>query len=294
MAALLDLPIESWDGAIDAGTAARAVDALEDGRVVHFPALPFPLGADEAALLDPSVSDGRAKNVTWFPDQRILKGAADDAALRARLVALLDRYAQISRRFVETLFPGYRPALAFGPTTLRPVEIAGRPPPSWRRDDTRLHTDAFPSRPTGGTRILRVFSNVDPAGTPRRWRVGGRFEDFARPRVRAVRGLLPAEAVLLAALGITRGRRSLYDHLMLALHDRMKADDTYQRDGVTAEIAFPAGTSWMVFTDQVPHAAIAGRNALEQTFHLPVAAQRYPERAPLRVLERLCGRHLAP
>ena len=37
----------------------------------------------------------------------------------------------------------------------------------------------------------------------------------------------------------------------------------------------------------------AGRNALEQTFYLPVDAQRHPEMAPLRVLERLTGRRLA-
>jgi hypothetical protein len=293
MQPLLDLDVAVWDGAIDADIQARAVDALEDGRVVFFPHLPFPLDADELRLLDPAVSDGKAKNVTWFSDRKLLKGMAETAD-RAALTTLLERYAATARRFVETLFPGYAGALAWGPTTLRPVEIAGRPAPSWRRDDTRLHTDAFPSRPTGGTRILRVFSNVDPAGTRRVWRVGGRFEEFAAPRVREVRGLMPGEAALLAALGITGGRRSLYDHLMLALHDRMKADAAYQRDGIAAEIAFPPGTSWMVFTDQVPHAAIAGRNALEQTFHLPVSAQRHPERAPLRVLERLRGERLAP
>ena len=293
MQPLLDLDIAAWDGAIDTDTQARAADALEDGRVVFFPRLPFVLEATELRLLDPAVSDGRAKNVTWFPDSRVLKGSAESAD-RAALTALLERYAAAARRFVETLFPSYAGALAWGPATLRPVEIAGRPAPSWRRDDTRLHTDAFPSRPTGGTRILRVFSNVDPAGTKRVWRVGGRFEDFAAPRVRDVRGLMPGEATLLATLGITGGRRSLYDHLMLALHDRMKSDAAYQRDGVAAEIAFPPGTSWMVFTDQVPHAAIAGKNALEQTFHLPVSAQLYPERAPLRVLERLRGERLAP
>jgi len=223
MQPLLDLDIAAWDGAVDADTRARAVDALEDGRVVFFPHLAFPLAAGELPLLDPAVSDGKAKNVTWFPDKRLLKGVAATAD-RAALAALLERYAATARRFVETLFPGYAGALAWGPTTLRPVEIAGRPAPSWRRDDTRLHTDAFPSRPTGGTRILRVFSNVDPAGTRRVWRVGGRFEDFAAPRVGAVRGLVPGEAAVLAALGITGGRRSLYDHLMLALHDRMKSD----------------------------------------------------------------------
>ena len=35
-----------------------------------------------------------------------------------------------------------------------------------------------------------------------------------------------------------------------------------------------------------------GHCALEQTFHLPVAAMAHPERSPLRVLERLAGRAL--
>ena len=56
--------------------------------------------------------------------------------------------------------------------------------------------------------------------------------------------------------------------------------------------SFPAGTTWLCFTDQVLHAALAGHCALEQTFHLPVAALAHPERAPLRVLERLAGRAL--
>lgn len=292
MEPLFSIDLERWDSAIDAATQAGAGDALEDGRIVYFPRLAFTVEGSEARLLDPAVSDGKAKNVTWFPDRRLLKGAADHAD-RAALQRLLARYAAAARGFVEALFPTYAGGLAWGPTTLRPVEIAGRPAPSWRRDDTRLHTDAFPSRPTGGARILRFFSNVDPLGAPRVWRVGGRFEEFAAPRAAALRGLLPGEPTILAALGITGGRRSLYDKLMLQLHDHMKSDTAYQRDGIVAEIAFPAATSWMVFTDQVPHAAIAGRNALEQTFLMPVTAQRHPERSPLKVLERLRGRPLA-
>lgn len=291
MQPLIDLDLVAWDGATDSDVRARAVDALEGGQVVCFPRLAFELSPAEQRLLDPAVSDGRAKNVTWFPERRLLKGAAPDADHPA-LEALLDRYAATVRRFVEALFPDYAGALAWGPTTLRPVEIAGRPAPSWRRDDTRLHTDAFPSRPTRGTRILRIFSNVDPAGTPRVWRVGGPFEEFAAPRVSSLRRLLPGEGWLLDTLGITGGRRSPYDQLMLQLHDCMKSDADYQRHGVAAETAFPSGSSWMVFTDQVPHAAIAGRNALEQTFQLPVSAQRFSERAPLRILERLRGERL--
>jgi len=58
-------------------------------------------------------------------------------------------------------------------------------------------------------------------------------------------------------------------------------------------VAFPAGATWLCFTDQVLHAALSGHSALEQTFHLPVDAMARPERSPLRVLERLTGRVLA-
>ena len=38
---------------------------------------------------------------------------------------------------------------------------------SWRKDDTRLHVDAFPTRPMRGRRIMRLFSNVHPGELPR-------------------------------------------------------------------------------------------------------------------------------
>ena len=79
---------------------------------------------------------------------------------------------------------------------------------------------------------------------------------------------------------------------MLRLHDTGKLDARYQSDAPMAGVSFAAGTTWLCFTDQVLHAALAGHCALEQTFHLPVAAMAYPERSPLRVLEQLAGRTL--
>lgn len=79
---------------------------------------------------------------------------------------------------------------------------------------------------------------------------------------------------------------------MLRLHDGMKADEQYQRQAVREEIAFPAGTTWIVYTDVALHAAISGQHALEQTFHLPVDAMRNPERSPLRILQRITGHEL--
>ncbi len=79
---------------------------------------------------------------------------------------------------------------------------------------------------------------------------------------------------------------------MLGLHDGAKLDPTYQKEAPQIEFAFPAGTTWMCFTEQAMHAALAGQFALDQTFHLPVEALGHPERSPLKVLERMTGRAL--
>jgi len=79
---------------------------------------------------------------------------------------------------------------------------------------------------------------------------------------------------------------------MLRLHDRMKADLTYQSEAVQRLYEFPTGSTWIVFTDQVSHAAMSGQYALEQTFHLPVHAMLDPSQSPLRILERLLGQQL--
>jgi hypothetical protein len=97
---------------------------------------------------------------------------------------------------------------------------------------------------------------------------------------------------LLNVLGVTKGRRSAYDHFMLGLHDRMKADLVYQTEVSQSVHQFHTGSTWIVFTDQVSHAAMSGQYALEQTFHLPVHCMLAPSQAPLRILERLLGRDL--
>jgi hypothetical protein len=79
---------------------------------------------------------------------------------------------------------------------------------------------------------------------------------------------------------------------MLGLHDGAKLDSHYQENSPQFEFSFPTGTTWLCFTDQTMHAALSGQFCLEQTFHLPVEALRFPERSPLRVLERLTGRTL--
>ena len=207
------------------------------------------------------------------------------------LRSVMMRFAASCKALLHNMLPCYATGLQQARTSFRPVEIAGRST-SWRKDDTRLHVDSFPSSPTRGNRILRVFSNVNPQGQSRTWRLGESFEDVARRFLPSLPGPVWGASHVLNLLGITKGRRSTYDHFMLRLHDRMKADLAYQSAVAQRVHEFHPGSTWIVFTDQVSHAAMSGRCALEQTFHLPVDCMLDQSQAPLRILERLLGRKL--
>jgi hypothetical protein len=202
---------------------------------------------------------------------------------------MLDRFGHQASEFVDTLLP--YTGIERARTSFRPVEVKGRHY-SKISDDRLLHIDAFPSRPMRGRRILRFFANVAP-NSERRWLVGEPFEDFARTFLPRVGPHLPGRSWLYDRLGITHGRRSLYDEFMLSLHDAAKLDSNFQLNSPHRAIDFPPGSCWLVFTDMVLHAALGGKFALEQTFHVDVQELAEPECAPIRVLERLSGRSLA-
>lgn len=282
--------ITQWKGPFDSATRNAAVDALESGQVLFFPKLPFVVGNSESTLLTDALSNGKAKNISRDPDGAI-QGDTASKEVGEQLSAMMGRFAEQACALVLGLFPGYANGMEQARTSYRPVEIEGRKY-SPRNDDKRLHVDAFPSRPQRGRRILRVFSNIHPMGGSRVWHVGEPFEDMAKRYAHKARKPLPLEPWLFEMLRVTRGRRTAYDYLMLGLHDGAKLDGAYQKDAPQVEFAFPAGTTWMCFTDQAMHAALKGQFALEQTFHLPVEALTHPERSPLKVLERMTGRAL--
>ncbi len=207
------------------------------------------------------------KNISLRAGAAALRGAQGDLADLEVLRDMMARYAQSAGRLLDGLFPRYAASRRTGATSFRPCSIEGRGL-GWRRDDTRMHIDSFPSNPVQGRRILRVFSNVHPEGVPRSWRVGETFPLFARRFVAHARAPLPGSAALLRTLGITKSRRSRYDHLMLQLHDLAKGDDAFQRDAPRLHFDFPAGATWIAFTDQVVHAATGGQFALEQTSYV--------------------------
>jgi hypothetical protein len=190
------------------------------------------------------------------------------------------RFAADATALGRAVYPGTTP----GRTSFRPVEAAGRAS-SWRSDDRRLHVDAFPARPTGGARILRVFTNLHPE-RPRVWRLGEPFEAVLRRFGDRLGTPSRAAAMALQALGVTRGRRTPYDQLMLRLHDAMKRDAAYQSGAPHTILELPPGATWLAFTDQVSHAVVSGALAFEQTLLVPMRSLRDPASAPLAALAR--------
>jgi 3-deoxy-D-manno-oct-2-ulosonic acid (Kdo) hydroxylase len=279
-----------WTAPATASTAKEAVESLERGDVLFFPALSFAIEAHEAGLFSPAILSS-AKNASYDPSTNRVGGTTTEGAELERLRGLMARFSDRADAFVRNLLPSYRSNLQRARASFRPAEIAGRAS-SWRKDDTRLHVDSFPASPVQGRRILRLFANVNPSGKARSWRVGDDFERVAGRFAGRLARPMPGAAIVLRLLRVTKTRRSAYDALMLQLHDLMKGDADFQAHSPQTPFDFPAGSTWIAFTDQVSHAANAGQYQLEQTFLLPVTAMSDESRSPLRILERLKGRRL--
>lgn len=290
MTPLIALDLGSWHPALDDAVQQQAIRALEQGGVVFLPHLAFELLPEERRFLSPRWSNPRAKNISL--EGGMLKGARGGATELEQMSRMVERFAACARDLVAALFPRYAPYVRRARTSFRPQPAVGRTL-SWRKDDSRLHIDAFPSRPNHGERILRVFSNINPS-EDRVWRVGDEFASMAQTFLPRIRRQLPGSPELLALLHVTKGVRSEYDHLMLGLHDSAKADLGYQQNCPQQTVRFPPGSTWLCFSDQVMHAAVTGQHMLEQTIHLPVTALYDPESSPLAILQRICGRRLLP
>jgi 3-deoxy-D-manno-oct-2-ulosonic acid (Kdo) hydroxylase len=282
------LPIASWTGPYAPEVKAQALQSLEQGAVLFFPNLAFALAEKEKQFLDASVSDGKAKNISLDPSGKLQSTSL--TGKRAKdLAAMMARFSDSTSSLLTDLLP-YR-NVERARTSFRPVQVKGRSQ-SKISDDRLLHIDAFPSRPMRGRRILRFFANVAPS-SPRHWHVGQPFEDFAKSFLPRIGPDMPGKSWLFDKLGVTRGRRSLYDEMMLSLHDTAKLDDHFQKNSPHQKVDFPPGSCWLVFTDMVLHAALGGEFALEQTFHLDIGQMAEPARAPIKILERLSGKSLA-
>lgn len=292
-APVLVLGISEWRA--EESDHDNIVNHLEKGDVLYFPSLPFVLTSEETALLDPALVSPKRKNIMYQVDQDEVRGTAEDIsdAKKDAVKGLLKRYSEASYKLLTDLIPEYKGKLHSPMNTLRLNAIDDwSDSHSFRKDDRRLHVDAFPSRPLHGKRIIRIFNNINPNGIPRKWRVGEAFPDLAKRLLPQVKAYNSLGASLLDTLQITKSRRTHYDHIMLQFHDMMKEDQNYQDNGIQWDVDFMPGSTWICFSDQTPHAAMSGQFMLEQTFQLDVEDMVDAEKSPLKVLEQMVGKKL--
>ncbi|MGD0540788.1 MAG: Kdo hydroxylase family protein [Tepidisphaeraceae bacterium] len=279
---------------------------LEDGEILAFDSIPFEFSQEDREFLLSQKQSGLKvhKNVSYRPSQDLLRGdACETPEENQRLHDIMRRYSKEVTRFLGIFLAPYAPHWTLDFASYRPLEEKGRDLPAHKRNDL-MHVDAFPSRPTHGGRILRVFTNINPT-RPRIWETTEKFpllvktfaDDaglgrFARESGSAGEKIKKALAPVMRAVGVKGLDRSAYDRFMLRFHDYLKDSAEYQTKWPKLRLEFPAGSTWMVYTDQVPHAAISGQFMTEQTFIIPVKAMVTPERCPLRVLEKHCGKAL--
>lgn len=283
---------QSWDDHFPDSTQQQAIRQLESGLILYFPELAFPLSPDEKTFLSPDFADPNSKNISYNSQTRKMWGVRNlNDTQHLQLKNMLQQYSQSALGLIKSLLPRYVNQLLVARTSYRPIQVSGRKT-SPRKDDKRLHVDAFPATPNQGKRILRVFTNINPNGEDRVWRVGEPFEKVAQRFIPQISKPLPGVAAFLRTMKITKSYRTPYDHYMLRMHDIMKADDEYQKNVPQQEIRFPPGSTWIVQTDHVSHAAMTGQFLLEQTFYLPVKAMLDESLSPLRVLEKMLQQKL--
>jgi hypothetical protein len=276
---------------------------LESGNALFFPTTPFPLPGAAKELLRGLAFSGTAvhKNVAYRPASDRITSVA--AGAEEQLRAVFQEYSRNVVRFAAELLPQYAKKWKLDYASFRPLEEQGRDLPTNKRNDL-MHTDAFPSRPVYGNLILRIFTNIHPT-RPRVWvtsdpfaKVAERYAKdaglagFAEAAASPLRRLRGQTDRALSGLGLPVKDRSAYDRFMLRFHEYLKRNQEYQRDWARYRFEFPPGSTWLVFTDVVPHSVQSGQHALEQTIIIDRGSMADPEKAPVSILQRLCGKPL--
>lgn len=291
------LEVEGFPAQWSEERARQFSERLEAGEILYFARPPFEFSEeDRQFLLTQKAAGSRIhKNVSYKPRFDALHGFSADPATVERLRLTMRRYSERVVQFAASLLAPYRQRWTVDFASFRPIEEQGRDLPLHKRNDL-LHVDAFPTRPTRGDRILRVFTNLHPE-KPRVWVTAERFALLAE-RFAAVAGLerfakSGGSNALLRALRLVPNR-SAYDRFMLHFHDWLKENAEFQNSPGNIRSEFPPLATWLVYTDGVPHAVLSGQYALEQTFIVHLDALVAPHLAPIRILEKIARRPLSP
>ncbi len=273
-------------------------ERLERGEVVYYPVCPFalPEGDDRQFLLEQQLRKRVHKNISYNPHTGKAGGFLPRSPRQAeRLRQMLESFSATATEWLGKALPRYPKGWALDRVSYRPEEESTRQLGQRSRNDL-LHVDAFPSRPTNGHRILRLFANVNLT-EPRVWITS---EPFGKLLARYGKEVgLPGrqkapwgawlKAGMLRVFRPGQPPRSAYDAFMLRMHDFLKANEDFQKHVPKQVWKFAPGSAWMAITDTASHAALSGRFALEHSYFIAPHALALPGESPAALLEQACG-----
>jgi hypothetical protein len=296
--------VETGDGQSAVGETERGralCGELEIGNLLFMENTPFSIPSEDRELLlgRKQVSSAYHKNIAYRPGEDRVTGLdASEQAEAEQLRRILRNYSQQAGDFLDRVLKPYANQWKLDYASFRPIEEKGRQARLHARNDL-LHFDSFPTRPTNGSRILRVFTNLNPV-QKRVWLTSQTFEAFGL-RVAAAAGLSKTYNENMFARGIRSIARALhlpgahrppYDEFMHRCHNAMKEDQNFQETTPKNRWEFPPNSSWLAFTDCVSHAVLEGQYAIEQTFLIPQSALVLREKSPLAILEKVAAARL--
>lgn len=277
---------------------------LEEGNILFFPDGGYEIPVSVKTALMGATQDARSfhKNIAYKPAIDQVSGLVDRKEVDTVRPAMRE-YSRCALEFMSRILPEYARAWKVDYASFRSIEERGRDLPLNKRNDL-LHVDSFPTRPVFGDMILRCFTNVNPEQS-REWITSDPFRQLAKDEaVKAgfsayanaaespLQHLRRGATRVLHKAGIPVVDRSPYDAFMLHFHDWLKGNREYQEKCPKYTFGLPPGSTWLVFTDLVPHAVLGGRLALEQTVIVSRKSLADREAAPASILEKMAGRTL--
>ncbi len=275
------------------GGERALAEHLERGDVVCYSTAPFalPAGPDLTFLLEQELGSLAHKNISYNPATGKVAGYVRKGAGQAeRLARIFASFSEAVTIWLVGVLPRYARGWQLDRCSFRPQEEATRRLRQTARNDL-LHVDAFPGRPSGGCRILRVFANINPR-EPRIWVTSDPFRKLLE-RYGAAAGLPGAPAgnwLKQLGRGLVRlvhpkqARRSPYDAFMLRFHDYLKGHEEFQERGPKRLWTFPPGCVWLAITDTCSHAVLRGRYALEHSYFIRPEVLFLPDESPPALL----------
>lgn len=289
-------------GMSPAGIAAQMTDtspqfeeSLERGEILTYATCPFPLpaGDDLAFLLQQQLKSAHHKNISFNPADHTATGFVRHSPAQAeRLLDILGRFSQQATSWLGQTLPRYAQAWQPDRASLRTEEEATRKLRLTARNDL-LHFDAFPSRPTRGHRILRLYVNINPTDD-RVWMTSDTFKKVLQqygtkvglPGTHNNTILRKLGQGLLSLFQPSAGERTEYDEFMLRLHHFLKSNDSFQERAARKLWHFKPGAAWLLFSDTISHAELRGQFALEHSYFVAPPTLALPDESPPSLLER--------